>query len=466
MDHLRKALPLLVGLSIWLFGTPQGVQEKTWQLFAIFVATIAAVVLRPYPNAAVAVISLGVITATKTLTLEEGLSGFSHEIVWLIVFAYFVAFGFIKTGLGRRISYHIMTLFGKRSLGLGYSLAFADALLAPAIPSSAARAGGILYPILESLSLSFESKPHTASASKIGSYLTLVAFQSNTLAGALFLTAMAGNPIGVQIASEMGVPISWTSWFLFASLPCLVALFVTPLVIYKLAPPEIKKTPHAPEFAKEHLRIMGSMSYSEKMMLAIFALLIFLWAFGKGVGITATTTALIGLTLLLLTKIVSWKELLKEEGAWDTLIWFSILLMMATKLSQLGFTQWFGATVTSNLYGLDPNFAIAAAFLIYFYAHYFFASNTAHISALFSPFLAALFSLGADPLIATLLLLFFSNLFGGLTHYGSGPAAIYFGSGFTPLRTWWSVGFIMSLINIAIFTLIGIPWWRALSNTA
>jgi len=40
-----------------------------------------------------------------------------------------------------------VSLFGKTTLGLTYSLVFAEALLAPAIPSVAARAGGIFFPL-------------------------------------------------------------------------------------------------------------------------------------------------------------------------------------------------------------------------------------------------------------------------------------------------------------------------------
>ena len=60
---------------------------------------------------------------------------------WLIAIAFWLSGGFIKSGLGNRIAYGIVSLFGKTTLGLTYSLVFAEALLAPAIPSVAARAG-------------------------------------------------------------------------------------------------------------------------------------------------------------------------------------------------------------------------------------------------------------------------------------------------------------------------------------
>ena len=84
--------------------------------------------------------------------MASQLHGIAHRLVepcsvpcrWLIAIAFWLSGGFIKSGLGNRIAYGIVALFGKTTLGLTYSLVFAEALLAPAIPSVAARAGGAL----------------------------------------------------------------------------------------------------------------------------------------------------------------------------------------------------------------------------------------------------------------------------------------------------------------------------------
>lgn len=66
---------------------------------------------------------------------------------WLIAIAFWLSGGFIRSGLGSRIAYSIVSLFGKTTLGLTYSLVLGEALLAPAIPSVAARAGGLFLPL-------------------------------------------------------------------------------------------------------------------------------------------------------------------------------------------------------------------------------------------------------------------------------------------------------------------------------
>ena len=158
-----KLMPLLatvlVGVAIWFIPAPEGVDIKAWRLLAIFVATIVGIIAKPLPMGAVAVLGLMATALTGTLTIRETLSGFGNSVIWLIVIAFFISRGFIKTGLGARIAYLFMAAVGKKSLGLAYGLVATDLVLAPAIPSNTARAGGVIFPILRSIAKSYGSEP-------------------------------------------------------------------------------------------------------------------------------------------------------------------------------------------------------------------------------------------------------------------------------------------------------------------
>ena len=147
----RLALVVGIGLLIWALPRPEEVDPRAWRLLAIFVATVAGIVARPLPMGAIAIVGIAVAVGTRTLTITEALSGFSNGTVWLVAAAFFIAAAFIKTGLGARIAYSLVAAFGGSTLGLGYSLVAADLVLAPAIPSNTARAGGVIFPILQSL---------------------------------------------------------------------------------------------------------------------------------------------------------------------------------------------------------------------------------------------------------------------------------------------------------------------------
>lgn len=452
-----------IGLVLWLIPAPSGLEEDAWHLFSIFVATIVALVIKPIPMGSTAILALTAIVLTKILTLEQSLSGFQNTTIWLIVIAFFISRGFIKTGLGTRISYVFVRLFGKKTLGLSYSMVLSDLILAPAMPSNTARAGGIIYPIIRSLSETYGSRVGDGTERRVGAFLVKVSFQGDMITSAMFVTAMAANPLAVQITQEItGVTISWGGWALAALVPGLISLALIPFVIYKLYPPELKETPEAALIATEKLKEMGPLKRAEIYMIGVFILLLTLWIFGAGFGISATTSAFVGLCVLLLSGVLTWSDVKKEQGAWDTLVWFAVLVMMATYLNELGMIPWFSNLMADAVGELSWILTLVVLSIVYFYSHYFFASNTAHVSAMYAAFLSVIVASGAPPLLSALILAFFSNLFSCLTHYGAGPAPVFFGSGYVSQQKWWMLGFIISIIHIVVWFGAGGVWWKLL----
>ncbi|MEE8348612.1 MAG: anion permease [Acidobacteriota bacterium] len=455
-------ITLMVGVVIWFSPVPAGVDVKAWHLLAIFVATVVGIIAKPLPMGAVAMLGITMTALTGTLTITEALSGFGNYTIWLIVIAFFISRGFIKTGLGARIAYLFMSAFGKKSLGLAYSMIATDLVLAPAIPSNTARSGGVIFPILRSIAKSYGSEPDDGTARRIGAFLIKTSFQGTVITSAMFLTAMAANPMAAQIAGEMGIEITWGSWALAAIVPGLASLAVVPWILYKLYPPEITETPAATQIARDHLEEMGKLKPEEWVMLSTFLLLLFLWIFGPQLGINGTTAALVGLAVLLVSGALSWNDILQEKGAWNTLVWFAALVMMATFLNKLGLIPWFGQTIGEAVQGVSWITAFLVLSLVYFYSHYFFASNTAHVSSMYGAFLAVAIAVGTPPMLAALVLAFFSNLFSSMTHYGTGPAPVLFGSGYVEMGTWWKLGGLISIVNIVIWLGIGGLWWKVL----
>lgn len=456
-------LSTLIGVGIWLIPPPATVQQNAWDLLAIFTFTIVGIVSKALPIGGMGFLSLGLLMSTRTLTVQETLSGFSNPLIWLIVGAFLVARCLIKTGLGMRISYWFIALFGKKTLGLSYAFAATDLLMAPATPSNTARAGGIIYPVVLSLAKSFGSTPEDGTHRKIGSFLIINVYYVNLITSAMFITAIASNPLIQEIAGQLGYKISWGQWTLAALVPGILSLIIVPYVVYKIYPPEIKETPHAKKFAHQHLDAMGKMSKWEWITAAVFAVLIFLWIVGEDVvGLSPTTTALIGVCALLLTGVLTWDDIKKEYEAWDTLIWFSALITMATYLNKLGLITWFSTSIQTQVETMHWSIAAPILLLIYFYSHYAFAGITAHVSSMLGAFLAVGLALGTPAIPFIFAMGFASSLMAALTHYGTGPAPILFGSGYIPLTHWWGLGFIISIITLIIWVPGGFLWWKVL----
>jgi DASS family divalent anion:Na+ symporter len=318
----KKTLTLLILFTIalvgWYLPVPEGLTPKAWHLLIIFITTITALILNPLPMGAVALLSIAACVLTNTLTLAEGLSGFSDTIIWLVVFAFFLSNGFIKTGLGSRIAYHIILLVGKSTLGLSYALVIVDFILSPFIPSVSARGGGIIFPIAQALCKSYSDSSHPGVSSRNGGFLMKVCYQSNVITSAMFITSMAANPLAVKLAHEAGIIISWGKWAIAAIVPGIISLILMPLILYYLYPPAIKHSETAPKIAQAKLKELGKISRKEIIMLITFMIIIFLWICGGQWGLSATIVALLGLCILLVTRVIDFEDNLADKGAWHT----------------------------------------------------------------------------------------------------------------------------------------------------
>jgi DASS family divalent anion:Na+ symporter len=136
--------------------------------------------------------------------------------------------------------------------------------------------------------------------------------------------------------------------------------------------------------------------------------------------------------------------------------------MMADALTESGTIKTISTAAFASLQHWPWQYAIVGMGLLYLYSHYAFASLTAHVTALYPAFLAGTLATGAPPMLAALLLAFFSNLDAGITHYGTGSAPIFFGAGYVSQAKWWKLGFLISLVNVFIWFVIGSLWWKAI----
>jgi len=461
-DMVRGLGVVILGAIIWFIPFPAGLTAQAWHLFAIFVATIVGFIVKPLPIGAVALISITFSAFVGVLKPAEALSGFSNTVIWLIVAAFVFSVAFKKTGLGRRVAYTVMRAIGGSALKLGYAVVLADMIIAPATASNAARAGGIMFPIVRSLCSAFGSEPGPT-ARKIGSYLLMVSYQGDGICSAMFMTASAANTLVVVLAAKaLGADISWGLWALGAIVPGIVSFFVIPYYIYKAYPPELKDTPEAKQIAADELQRMGPMSWGEKVTTAVFIGMLALWATSQYNHIDAAIVALAGVAVTLITKVVDWEDVIGEKHAWDTLIWMGSLIGLADYLSKLGFIPWFAKAVGASLVGVPWTLSLLVLVLVYMYAHYGFASIAGHVTAMYVAFASVAVAAGAPLMLSVLILAYASHLCMSLTHYAAGPAPIYFGAGYIPQGTWWKHGFVISVINIVIWLGLGSAWWKVL----
>jgi citrate:succinate antiporter/L-tartrate/succinate antiporter len=463
---------------LFLLPVPSGLEPNAWRYFALFAAVILGLILEPIPAAAIGLVGVTLacvgrlVEASPAASVSWALSGFQDRTVWLIFGAMVLSIGYGKTGLGRRIALGLVKLLGRRTLGLGYAIAIADLVLAPGTPSNTGRSAGNVFPVVRGIPALYGSEPG-ATSRQIGSYILWTAFASTAVTSSMFLTALAPNAAALALVKQAtGLEITWTQWLLGVWPIAVPLLALVPLLVYVVYPPGIRSSPEVPAWAAQELRRMGPLGRHEVAMAAVVALAIVLWIVGANrdialplVGsqfIDATGVVLLAIVLMLGSGVVEWDDILGSKGAWNVLVWFATLVALAEGLNRVGFVGWAAKAFAATLVGIPPVTVLAILVAFFFLVHYMFASLTAHATAVLPVVLATGMAVPGVPVRPFALLLVYSlGLMGVLSPYATGPAPVYYASGFISRRAFWSLGLLFGLVYLATLLAVGIPYLTA-----
>jgi L-tartrate/succinate antiporter len=452
--------PLIVLALLWFIPAPEGLSANAWHFLAVFLAVVVGLIIEPVPAALVGFTGISFVAAIGLMgnakeSITWALSGFSNSVIWLIFAAFMFALGYKKTGLGKRVSLIMVKYMGKSSLGLGYAVAFSDLVLAPFMPSNTARSGGSVYPVAINIPHIFNSYPDNEPR-KLGAYISWVAIATTCITSSMFLTALAPNLLAVDlIAKSSGHVITWGEWAA-VMLPLMVPLFlITPWLIYVIYPPTQKQSPEAPAWAAEELKKLGAITFKEYLMAGLATVALFLWIFNKEFGIDSTTVAICIVAIMVLTNVITWDDLISNTAAFNVLIWFASLVAMASGLQKVGILTWIGAGTQASLSGLSPMTLIVSLLVIFFLLHYFFASVTAHVTALVPIFMAIAVNLLTPEQVVpfTIILAGSLGVMGIITPYATGPSPIWYGAGYITQAKWWGLGAIFGALYLAVIIL-------------
>lgn len=462
--YLRLFFCFLLGFIMYVCPVPEGLAAKPngtlgWRLLSIFVFTLATSVTGACPLAIGGILGLALCGVTSTLSKSQAFLGFGNGIIWFIFAALTVGKCVEASHLSNRIACLLISKLGFSTLGLGYAVTLADWMMAPAMPSSAARSGVIL-PINTQICKMFGSTTHEV-GENIGSYLQLVHFAAVQVSSATFLTAMAGSPLLISYARQLGVELDWATWFVCAIVPSIISTIVNPLLLLKLAPPKVKKAEHVQALAIEQLREMGSLlrSRDEMIVLAVLLGMLVMWMLGPGITpvFDATLVAWYGCATLAIFGVLRTEHITENQACWLLVVWFPIVLNMADHLVTYSVFGWFSDNLALAFDGVGWPVVYMSVILAYVLTQYGFTSLTSHLTALFQVMLKLLVEAGAPPKLSALMLCYCSNL-GGLTSHYVSVAPLIFPMGYTSTRKWLVVGNVLLLVNLIIWVLIGTGW--------
>jgi divalent anion:Na+ symporter, DASS family len=454
---IARLVAVAVALAIWFIPPPGNLTAQAWHLFAIFAATILSVVIGAFPILTASVLAIAAAVLSGTLSANDAYAGFANPTIVLIIMAFLVARAVVKSGLGQRLGYRAISLFGKSTLGLSYSIFGVDALISPAFPSNTARSG-VLFPLVFSMAEAAGATPEREDRRRLGRFLMFSGMASLTLSSALWLTAMAGNPLGAEIAKKYGVQISFGSWLMAAAVPTILAMIVVPFLLYKVIRPEVTAMPNAPADARKALAEMGPLTRDQKVVGVTFLGMVLLWGLSSTLGIDSTAIAFLGLGVMLATGVLTLEDIGKEGDVLATFIWFASLFTMSNQLNELGFMEFLGERLVMRLGGLPVAVAAIALVVAYVLLHYLFVSQTAHLLALFGVFLGVGVKLGVSAPVLAYQLLFATNYFAAIAPQASSANLLFVGSGYLSQKDLYGLGALHTGFCVVLFLLVGTPW--------
>ena len=461
--RVARLVTLALALVIWFIPPPGTLSVQAWRLFAIFGASILSVMIGAFPILTASILGLAVAVLTGILAPNVAYGAFANPTIVLIIVAFLVARAVVKTGLGQRLGHRAISLFGRSTLGLSYAIFAVDALIAPAFPSNTARSG-VIYPLALSMAEAAGVSPEREDRKRLAFYLMFSGMTSLTLSSALWLTAMAGNPLGAEIARTWGLEIGFGSWLVAAAVPTLVCMVLLPWVYYKIMRPEVTTMPEAPAAAKKALAALGGLTRDQKIVGWTFAGMVALWGAAATLGIDPTAVAFLGLGILLATGVLTLADIAKEGDVLATYIWFAALFVMSDQLNKLGFMEFLGGRLVMRLGGLPPAVVAVTLLVVYVAIHYLFVSQTAHLLALFAVFVGVGAKLGVSASLLAFQLLFATNYFAALAPQSSSANLLFVGSGYLSQRELYRWGAIHTAACLLIYLLIGTPWLLLLAR--
>ena len=298
-------------------------------MLAIFVAAIILWITEAIPNYLTSLIVIMMIVLTGVTSDKEAYAQLGHPVMWLNILSFILASMLVKTQVAKRFAIWFVIKFGKSTNGIILSFIVINIVLSAFISATTAKAA-ILLPIFMVVAAIYgASQGHR---NNFGRNLVLQNLFQINLGANSFLTGSGATLLaGSLIGGALGLStVSYQDWFTAAFPMNIILILIGWLVGSKIFFP-LKKEERKPQIdggmdrLRDELHKLGKMSAQEYKAIAIFLVVLILWATDKQHGINQTAVAFMGAVVALLPKIgivkwndvdIPWHLLLFSAGAY------------------------------------------------------------------------------------------------------------------------------------------------------
>ncbi len=435
-----------VFLSTYTDLSPQGARMSV-----IFIMAVVGIMLKVCHQILWLLLMVSIASLSGAIDVCDGFSGFTKMVPWLVFAVLSLSPLITTTPLSLRLAYFFMKHFGGNILGLSFSIAFTELIVAPMLPSNTARAASVGLPLATSLTKYISSNVPGVSEQSIGQYLSIFCSFCNTISSGLFYTGMISNALIPEITAKAGVNFTWFSWFKFMAIPYLITLFIIPFILKFCCKLKVDKLGELQKKADQNSKELGKITPKEKIILSVFFGMLVLWVLSEYIHISVLTTALIGVCLFVFLGVLSMKDVFSNNNAFTFLIFLGVLISLVNCLGSTGVMTWFSNKVALSLNGMSPNVAFLLLTAIYYYAQFFFNGESSKIVALYAPFFTTGLAMGINPIMLAVTLASFSSAADFLAPHVCPTCLTLSSTGYVSFKKWLFCGVVTSVIFLTIW---------------
>lgn len=328
-------LGIILGVSVALMTPPQGLNRQAMIAMGIVLWAVVWWITKVIPEYVTALMMCTLWAATKCVTFKIAFDSFSTSGWWIMVGAFGLGSIAGKTGLLKRISLWVLSLFPPTFNGQVMGLLTSGTVIGPLVPSMNAKAA-LASPISQAISDSLGIERKTPGASG----LLGACYGGFVLMGHMFLSGSFSHYVLIPTLPAPYNSITWMDWMIW-SLPwgviCFATLAISIMVMYRPSTPV--SLPKG--YGKEQLAKLGPMSREERTVLVVMVCALAMWMTELWHGIDASVVAITAMSILLGLKIMTAQDF-KNGIEWPAVVLIGSIFNMAPVIKTLAIDKYLG----------------------------------------------------------------------------------------------------------------------------
>lgn len=463
-----KRMGLVLGpvlfFSILHFFHPEGLSPQANAVLATTAWVAVWWITEAIPIAVTALLPLVLFPLSGGLDLAATSGAFGHKYVFLYLGGFVIAVAIEKWNLHKRIALNIINIIGSnvRKIILGFMIA--TAFLSMWISNTATSV--MMLPIGLAIINQLKDNPSTEANENavFGKALMLAIAYSASIGGLATLIGTPPNLVLAGVVSDVyGYEITFMQWLVFGLPISLVLLFLCWWYLTRMAFSfQQREFPGGKQEIRRLLKLLGKISYEEKMVALIFGLTAFCWITRSFLlrsffpALDDTMIAIFFAIVLFIVPskknqrqpLIQWEEAVKIP--WGIILLFGGGMALAKGFETSGLAGWIGAQMTT-LSGLP----IILLVLILIAAVNFLTEITSNLAttAMLLPVLAPMaVSVDVHPFVLMVGAAVAASC-AFMLPVATPPNAVVFGSGYLRIPDMVKRGFVMNVISILVLTL-------------